>query len=87
MRAVIRAAALVLFLATVGLWAGLGGTLGWTKNQVPEKRTDPVTGIEFVEYRKAFVPGVEFLALGVGGAVVIFAATLFVRITPKNPTS
>lgn len=84
MRGAVRAFALLLLLATAGAWAGLGGNLGWTKNQVPEKRTDPITGIEFVEYRRAFVPGVEFLALGVGGAALIFAATLFVRITPKN---
>lgn len=84
MKNAVRALALVLFLGTVALWAGLGGTLGWTKNQVPEKRTDPVTGIEFVEYRKAFVPGVEFLLLGLGGSLAIFAATLFIRITPKN---
>ncbi|MDD5200959.1 MAG: hypothetical protein PHC88_14290 [Terrimicrobiaceae bacterium] len=84
MRMVVRASALVLLIATLGLWAGLGGRLGWTQTSVPEKRTDPVTGIDFVEYHSGFVPGVEFLALGVGGAVVIFAATLFVRITPKK---
>ncbi len=66
MKMVLRAFALLLLVATVGLWAGLGGTLGWTQTQ------------------PGFVPGVEFLGLGVGGAVVIFAATLFVRITPKE---
>lgn len=84
MRNVLRAFALLLLLGTVGVWAGLGGTLGWTKNQIVERSTDPVTGIEFAEYRPGFVPGVEFLALGVGGAVLIFAATLFVRVTPKS---
>jgi hypothetical protein len=72
MKMVVRAFALMLFVGTIGIWAGLGGSLEWTKTKIPGDRT---TG---------FVPGVEFLALGVGGAVVIFAATLFVRITPKS---
>jgi len=84
MRMVIRGFALVLLLATVGLWAGLGGRMGWTETQITEKRPDSVAKIERVESRPAFVPGVEFLALGVGGAIIIFAATLFVRITPKD---
>ncbi len=84
MKMVIRAFALVLLIGTVGLWTGLGGRLGWTQTSVPEKRVDPVTGIDFVEYRQGFVPGVEFLALGVGGSFILFAATLFVRITPKS---
>lgn len=86
MKMVVRVFALVLLIATVGIWTGLGGRLGWTQTSVPEKRVDPVTGIDFVEYRKGFVPGVEFLTLGVGGAILIFAATLFVRITPKDQT-
>jgi hypothetical protein len=75
---VLRAFALLLLVGTVGLWAGLGGRLEWTQTQAPKKEA----GIG--EARPVFVPGVEFLALGVGGAFVIFAATLFVRITPKS---
>jgi hypothetical protein len=81
---VVRAFALVLLVATLGLWAGLGGTLGWTKTRIPHDRVDPVTEIKYVEWQSGFEPGVEFLALGAGGAILIFAATLFVRITPKS---
>lgn len=84
MKMVVRAFALVLLLATAGAWAGLGGTLGWTKTRIAVEKTDPVTDIKYVEWQPGFVPGVEFLALGAGGAIVIFAATLFVRITPKS---
>ena len=84
MKMVVRAFALLLLIATVGLWAGLGGTLGWTKTKIPVRHEDPVTGIAYDEWKSGFVPGVEFLALGAGGAVIIFAATLFVRITPKS---
>jgi hypothetical protein len=83
MKMVVRAFALVLFLATVGVWAGLGGSLGWSKTKIPIEKTDPVTEIKYVEWKPGFVPGVEFLTLGAGGAVLIFAGTLFVRITPK----
>jgi len=83
MRMTIRAFALVLLLATLGLWGGLGGTLGWTKTKIPIEKVDTVTGIKYVEWKSGFVPGLEFLALGAGGAVIVFAATLFVRITPK----
>jgi hypothetical protein len=84
MKMVVRAFALVLLLATAGVWAGLGGTLGWTRTQIPVEKIDPVTDIKYVEWKAGFVPGVEFLVLGAGGAIVIFAATLFVRLTPKN---
>lgn len=84
MRMVVRAFALVLLLATLGLWAGFSGTLGWTKTQISVERIDPSTKVKSVERKFSFVPGAEFLALGVGGAMIIFAATLFVRITPKE---
>jgi hypothetical protein len=84
MKMVVRGFALLLFVATIGLWAGLSGSFGWTKTKIPHDRIDPVTGINYVEWTPGFSPGVEFLALGVGGSVLIFAATLFVRITPKN---
>lgn len=80
----VRAFALFLLLGTAGLWFALSGTLGWTKTSIAETKTDPVTEIEYVEYQKGFVPGIEFLGLGVGAAVILFAATLFVRITPKE---
>lgn len=84
MKMVVRAFALLLLIGTIGVWAACGGTFGWTKTSVPIREEDPVTGVEAVRYKTRLVPGVEFLALGVGGAVIIFAATLFVRITPKD---
>lgn len=82
MRAVIRGLALVLLVGTVALWASLGGTMGWTKTSLAVEKIDPVTEIEFVEYEDRFVPGIEILAIGVGGAVILFALTL-IRI-PTN---
>lgn len=84
MRMVVRAFALLLLIGTAGVWFALGGTLGWTKTTVDEMKVDPVTEIEYAVRHDQFVPGIEFLALGVAGAVILFAATLFVRITPKD---
>jgi hypothetical protein len=75
MKMVIRALALVLLLSTVSLWVGLGGTLGWT-------RVEHYGGADGMHQRVA--PGIEFLAVGIGGSILIFAATLFVHITPKS---
>lgn len=76
MRSVIRGFALLLLVLTLGVWFSLGGSMGWTKTSVELKKVDPVTEIEYVEYQNRFVPGVEVLALGVSGAVILFALTL-----------
>ncbi len=81
MRMVVRAFALVLFLGTLGLWAGLGGTFGWTRTFVPHG--EPAAAGKLAKMAPGFGPGAEFLVLGVGGAVIVFAATLFVKMTPK----
>lgn len=84
MRMVVRGFALLLLLATLLTWGALGAHTGWTMTSVAEVQIDPVTELEYTTYRDAFVPGMEFLALGVFGAVIIFAATLFVPITPTS---
>jgi hypothetical protein len=82
---VIRGFAVLILVATVAIWATLGAKVGWTQTSVEVRTEDPVTGIEGVTYRDQFVPGVEFLSVGVLGAGLIFAFTLFVPITkPKN---
>lgn len=83
---VIRGFALLVLVATVAIWAAVGGSAGWTKTSVEVRELDPVTGIEGVTYEDKFVPGVEFLAVGVLGAGLIFAFTLFVPITKKPQT-
>lgn len=57
-------------------WFFLDGSLGWTKTSVEVVTKDPITEIEAVRYEDRLVPGVEVLAIGIGGAVVLFAATL-----------
>lgn len=83
---VIRGFAVLVLVITVAIWAAMGGSVGWTKTSVEVRELDPVTGIEGVTYADQFVPGVEFLAVGVLGAGIIFALTLFVPITKKPQT-
>jgi hypothetical protein len=46
---------------------------------VPVKTVDQVTGIEGMEYRKQFVPGVDFLAGTLLGAAFLGGASLLFR--------
>jgi len=86
MRNAVRAFALLVLLGTGMFWFSLGGTLGWTKTSVEVITVDPITEIEAVSYEDRLVPGVEVLAVGVGAAVFLFAATL-IRIPNPNPKS
>lgn len=73
---VLRILPLVSAIAVVVAWAALGADRGWTKTSVAHTKTDPITEIEFVEYEKRFVPGVDFLAAGLAGSAALFAVTL-----------
>jgi hypothetical protein len=78
-RQTLRGIAALLMLATLVFWAAKGAHTGWSKDQVPIKQTDEVTGIEFVTYEERFVPGVEFLAAGAGLAAGLFALSFLVQ--------
>jgi hypothetical protein len=64
------------FLAVISAWLVLGAHTGWTRMKIETKKVDPVTEIEFVEYRPGFVPGVDFLAAGLGGCTLLLGAGL-----------
>lgn len=83
MRTALRTFALILLAATLVFWFSLGGTIGWTKTQVEVKQIDPVTEIEFVRYKDQLVPGIEFLVVGIGGALALFLVS-FIQIPNKN---
>ncbi|MCC6233804.1 MAG: hypothetical protein IT580_14230 [Verrucomicrobiales bacterium] len=69
MRTALRFTAMgVLVFGTV-FWLFGGPHLGWTKTQVPVSLKDPVTELEYTEWRSNFVPGVDFL----GGCVLLSA--------------
>jgi hypothetical protein len=83
----LRLLALAIFLGAIGYWLGTGANRGWTKTSVPIKTLDEVTGIEGVTYRKQFIPGVDFLAVAAGAAVVCAGASFLFRTKRLAQTS
>ncbi|MES2706884.1 MAG: hypothetical protein V4726_09815 [Verrucomicrobiota bacterium] len=72
MKKALRLLALFLLIGTVSWWYSAGKNPGWTKNQVAVMLTDEITGIEYPgEPEKRFIPGVDFLAAGAGGALAL----------------
>ncbi|MDB6125638.1 MAG: hypothetical protein JWQ71_4631 [Pedosphaera sp.] len=53
--------------------------MGFTKTSVAHIEKDPVTEIETPRYEKRFVPGVDFLAAGLGLAAVLAAGSFLFR--------
>lgn len=66
MKRTFRILALAIALLASVAWLGLGANRGWTRTVVPVKTVDSVTGLEGIENRKQFVPGVDLL----GGALL-----------------
>lgn len=85
MKKALRIIAVIVALGTLAFWAATGANRGWTKTSEAVKSLDPVTGIEGIEYRKHFVPGVDILTLGVGGGLALAAASFLVRKPQTNP--
>ena len=71
-------------LAIFSYWAAAGANTGWTKDRIEIAKTDEITGIEYKEYQKHFLPGIEFLALGTGFGLALIAVTFFLRKKTKN---
>ena len=83
MKRSLRILALVAALAAVSVWLATGASRGWTRTSAPVKTLDPVTGIEGIEYRKQFVPGLDFLAGALLGAAMLGGVSLFFGNKPQ----
>jgi hypothetical protein len=79
MRTKIRIAALLLAAFVIGFWFVAGRNTGWTKNKVFQPTHDPVTGIDGSVEVKKFVPGIDFLGIGLGLAALQFGSSFIVR--------
>jgi len=86
-KTVLRAIALLLFLAALASWLAAGANRGWTKTSVPVKRTDEVTGITVDDYQKRFVPGIDFLGAALLGSAILAGASFLVRNQQPQPLS
>ena len=87
MKSILRTLALVIALGAAGFWVANGANRGWTKNSVPKKTVDEVTGIEGVTYEKKFVPGVDFLGASAAAAVIVFGVSFLFRNKTPSQTS
>lgn len=84
MRKFSRLLAILILAGVLMTWGLLGAHAGWSQTQVPIRKIDPVTEIEFTEYERRFVPGIDFLGAGVASALAIFAiGFLFSKTPPK----
>ena len=87
MKRALRILALFLVLAAAAVWLAAGANRGWTRTSVPVKTVDEVTGIEGTEYRRQFVPGIDFLGAAlVGAAFLTGASFLFKTKQSKQST-
>jgi len=77
MKRALRLMALIVAVAAVTAWLALGAHRGWTRTSAPVKILDEVTGIEGVQYRKQFVPGLDFLGAALLAASCLAGASLF----------
>ena len=68
----LRVGALCVAYGSAVFWVLGGANRGWTKTSVTRWELDAVTGIKGPVTERKFVPGVEFLAGGFLGAVVLF---------------
>jgi hypothetical protein len=85
MRTKLRVAATALAVLILGFWFIAGHNPGWTKTSVLHTEKDPVTELEKRVYEKRFVPGVDFLAVGLGVAIVMSGCSFLFRARDKTP--
>jgi hypothetical protein len=86
MEKTLRLIAALLVFGSVVFWAATGANRGWTKTSVPQKITDPTTGLEGVQWRHQFVPGVDFLGLAGLGAAALAGVSFFFRKNQSHST-
>lgn len=79
MRPLFRWTALLVVLATLGLWWHGGREAGWTRTRILREQPDPVSGLRRPTWEPAFVPGVDFLAGGALAATLLVGASFFCR--------
>lgn len=83
MKNVLGILAVLLLGVSLATWLALGANRGWTHTSEAVKIADPVTGIEGIEYRRCFRPGLDFLGASLLGAVILAGISRF----PKNKTT
>jgi len=74
-RTITRLLALFILSTCLSWWWFSGADVGWTKTYVTIPATDEITGIQYEVKQEKFVPGIDFVAAGIGLSFGIFAAS------------
>lgn len=77
MRKFLTVLAILCAIGVIGAWVATGADLGWTKTKVEVMELDPVTEIEFPVWKDKLVFGVDFLAGGLLGSLVLGGIAFF----------
>jgi hypothetical protein len=78
----LRAAALVVLLAGLGVWTAAGARVGWTQTSTVAMQRDEITGIDYPVRRAAFLPGVE-VPLAATALAALLTALSLIRVRPQ----
>lgn len=84
MKRVLQIVAVGIAVGALAFWAARGAHRGWTRSKVAIRTVDEVTGLEGVNYRDHFTPGIDFLGGALLGAGVLAGASLLIRNKPKT---
>ena len=79
MRTALRLAALFIALVSLVVWLFGGPNIGWTKMPEAAKINDTVTGREIVASETGFLPGLDFLAVGLVGVGIVWGMSFLAR--------
>jgi len=79
-RKTLRRLAVILPLAALAVWLATGASRSiFTRTSDPIKTPDPVTGLDRIEWKPAFVPGLDFLGASALTAAVLAGASFLFR--------
>ncbi len=82
-RTATRLTALFISLVTVALWFFGGPNLGTTRINEVVRAVDTATGNETVSHETRFLPGIDFLAIGLILAAIVWASGRLMRPSPS----
>lgn len=80
----LRGIAVGLAVVVLGIWVSKGGHPGWTQTSVPVETLDEVTGLTQRTYVDRWVPGLDFLGVGLVIAVLAGAGSFLIRSKAKE---
>jgi hypothetical protein len=80
MKRTLRIIALLIAIGALVFWAATGANRGWTKTQVQVKTGhDEFLQEDIMEWKKTFIPGVDFLGAAFAAAGIATGASFLFR--------